>query len=246
MTTAHTGRVVQQPSIPSSFYGMVLKNNANVPVGTTIEVVIEGQVVADSKSLLYEGNSVYTIDVPGNDPGTGHIDGGRPGDTLVFLVNGLEAHETAIWQSGTNIEHNLTILTPATQIPTTSPRLPNQTAVNPSETIMIEENRLQTPVSQATTTPAGFATITALPVENNTRTKTVIPTLNKETPVENNQLIQTEPTNTLQLPRSDQKPGDKSETDLAINEGIRAWPWFVSAGILICVLFGVFRMLFRK
>jgi hypothetical protein len=33
------------PQLPSSFYGTILVNNANVPDGTPVEAVIAGQVV---------------------------------------------------------------------------------------------------------------------------------------------------------------------------------------------------------
>lgn len=246
VSTAHAKRAIQQPSMPSSFYGTVTLNGENVPAGTTIQAVINGQVVATCQSQVHEGVSVYTIDIPSDDPGSTRMTGGRPGDTITFSVNGLEANETTTWRSGTNIEHHLTVLTPATQEPTTTPRLPTQTVVTVSGSMMFEEDREQTPVSQATTTPASLASIPTMPVEASTPPETVMPNPYNEIPVENNQSIQANPTSTHQQAGSDQEPGDKREIDLAIFEGIRAWPWILSTGILIGVLLGMYRMLFRK
>ena len=246
VSTAQAKRAIQQPSMPSSFYGTVTLNGENVPAGTTIQAVINGQVVATRQSQVHEGVSVYTIDIPSDDPGSTRMTGGRPGDTITFSVNGLEANETTTWRSGTNNEHHLTVLTPATHEPTTTPRLPTQTVVTVSGSMMIEENREQTPVSQATTTPANLASIPSLPVEAYTRTETVMPSPKNETPVENIQRIQANPTSTYQQAGSDQEPGDKPEIDLAIIEDTKAWPWILSTGILVGVLFGVYRMLFRK
>ena len=51
------------PPLPSSFYGTVKVNNANVPDGTVIQAVIGGQVYAEGFTQTYQGNSVYALDV---------------------------------------------------------------------------------------------------------------------------------------------------------------------------------------
>jgi hypothetical protein len=58
---------------------------------------------------MHEGNSVYSIAVPGDDPDTLQVEGGVLGDTIVFQVDGANASETGTWQSGTNVELNLTV-----------------------------------------------------------------------------------------------------------------------------------------
>jgi hypothetical protein len=98
------------PPLPSSFYGTVKVNNANVPVGTPIAALINGVPYATANAFLYNGDTVYTLTVPGDDPETqGVIEGGVTGNIIVFRIGTrTTANETAPWQSGTNVERNLT------------------------------------------------------------------------------------------------------------------------------------------
>ncbi len=99
------------PSMPSSFYGLVEENGASVPVGTVISAWINGVQYAETGCLSYDGNSVYAMDVPADDPGTpGTIEGGLEGDSVVFKIGGIEANQTGIWHGGTNQELNLSII----------------------------------------------------------------------------------------------------------------------------------------
>ena len=97
------------PPFPSSFYGTAKVDGMNVPVGAPITAFINGVQVAFSGTSLYEGETVYSLDVPGDDPTTPAIEGGVAGDTIVFLVNGQPAQQTALWQSGSNLMLDLTI-----------------------------------------------------------------------------------------------------------------------------------------
>ena len=102
--------VLALPPLPSGFYGTVKINGKNVPDGTLVSATISGVQYAYTNSQTYQGNSVYSVDVPGDDPSTpGVLEGGVPGDTIVFLVNGAPANETAPWQSGKNIRNNLSL-----------------------------------------------------------------------------------------------------------------------------------------
>ena len=121
------------PPLPSSFYGIVVLNNANLPEGTTIEALINGQVVTTGKTQMYQGQSVYAVDVPGDDLSSGVIEGGRDGEVIAFRVGGNMAEQTSVWKSGTNVQLNLT-----------AGAITNTTAVQPS----------QTPVPTATSTPS--------------------------------------------------------------------------------------------
>ena len=99
------------PSMPSSFYGLVEGNGASVPLGTIISAWINGVQYAETLSLSYDGNSVYAMDVPADDPGTpGTIEGGLEGDLVEFKVGGIKANQTGIWHGGTNQELNLSIM----------------------------------------------------------------------------------------------------------------------------------------
>ncbi len=97
------------PPLPSSFYGTAKYSGANVPLGSVVSARINGVQYAQTTVQVYNGDTVYSLDVPGDDDSTtGVKEGGVPGDTVVFFINGIEADETASWMSGTNVQHNLT------------------------------------------------------------------------------------------------------------------------------------------
>jgi hypothetical protein len=101
------------PPLPSSFYGTVKSNGANIPIGIQVSARINDVPYAISHYTLYQGDTVYSLDVPGDDPGTpGVIEGGIAGDTVVFFVGSKQADQTATWQTGTNIYLNLTVELP--------------------------------------------------------------------------------------------------------------------------------------
>jgi hypothetical protein len=101
------------PPLPSSFYGTVKSNGFNVPSGVRVSARINGILYAMSPYMLYNGDTVYTLNVPGDDPETPNIvEGGVPGDTVVFYVGNTQANQTATWQSGTNVNLNLTVSLP--------------------------------------------------------------------------------------------------------------------------------------
>jgi hypothetical protein len=119
------------PVLPSSFYGVVQYGSGNVADGTLVEAVIGDQVLASATTRTYQGSSVYSIDVRGDDSETTAVDGGRDGDRVQFRVGGVLAKETGIWHGGTNAALNLSV--PASAAlkgpqPTQKPA-PSQTAV---------------------------------------------------------------------------------------------------------------------
>jgi hypothetical protein len=100
------------PPIPSSFYGTVKDGSRNVASGTPITARINGVEYAWTTAMIDNGDSVYTINVPGDDPDTPELDGGIQGDTITFYVDGMEALQTAEWQSATNNQLNLIVSDP--------------------------------------------------------------------------------------------------------------------------------------
>ena len=96
------------PPIPSSFYGTVKVDGVNVADGIIVQALINGQVYAQSVTQTYQGNSVYALDVPGDDTDTPAVDGGHDGDIIQFKIGGNLASQTGIWKSGINISLNLT------------------------------------------------------------------------------------------------------------------------------------------
>lgn len=119
------------PSLPSSFYGTVKINGANTPDGTMVEALINSQVVAQGSSQTYQGDSVYSLDVPGDDSSTTSLEGGREGDAIVFRIGGIMSNEQGAWHSAANVALNLTVdseTTLNTPMPTRTP-LPTQTPI---------------------------------------------------------------------------------------------------------------------
>ena len=107
--------VLAVPPLPSGFYGTISVNGANAPVGARVSAKINGTQYAYTSVLLYQGQTVYSLDVPGDDPATpGVIEGGVQGDIIVFWVAGSPANEVAVWQSGTNVARNLTAVSSLT------------------------------------------------------------------------------------------------------------------------------------
>jgi hypothetical protein len=119
------------PPLPSSFYGTVEVNGDNVPDGTIVRALIDDQVYAEGRTQTYQGDSVYSLDVPGDDTATAARDGGHEGDTIQFEVGEVLADQTGTWHSGANVELNLAASATgplATPPPTPSP-VPTRTPI---------------------------------------------------------------------------------------------------------------------
>lgn len=139
------------PSLPSSFYGMVKINGVNVPDGTVVQALIGGQVYAEVYTQTYQGNSVYALDVRGDDSETAAQDGGREGDAIQFKVGGTSADQTAVWRAGTNVSLDLTASSSG-PIPTpqaTPTPVPTQTAI-----VLIQPSFAPAATGQASSTSA--------------------------------------------------------------------------------------------
>ena len=142
-------------------------NSENVLEGTIIRTLISGRVVATSYAMLVQGESVYAIDVPGDDPTTPEIEGGKEGDMIRFMLAGFLIKETATWQSGTDTEFNLSLTANAT-LP------PPQPTETPTATQTPLPLLTQTPTSLASQTPVNGPT--EYPVEQPTQTPVIGPT----------------------------------------------------------------------
>jgi hypothetical protein len=139
------------PTLPSSFYGTVKVNNANVPDGTVIQALIGGQVYAEGFTQTYQGDSVYSLDVRGDDTDTTPQDGGREGETVQFKIGGVIADQTGVWHIGTNVNLNLTASTskPVAAPQVTPTPVPTQTAI-----VVIQPSPAPATISQNSITPA--------------------------------------------------------------------------------------------
>jgi cell division septation protein DedD len=156
--------VLAIPPLPSSFYGRVQVDADNVPDGTLVRALIDGQVCAREHTQTYQGHSVYSLDVPGDDPDTPTRDGGREGDVIQFEIGGVLADQTGVWHSGTNVERDLSaesagsLATPqATPSPvsTQTPILPSKPS--PTPTTIAQPSTTPSATNQAETNPADNA-----------------------------------------------------------------------------------------
>ena len=119
------------PPLPSSFYGRVQINGGKVPDGTVVQALIEGQVYAEGYTQTYAGDSVYGLDVPGDDPGTSAREGGQDGDVVEFEIGGVLADQSSTWQGSTNVQLDLTTVSdgPLPEPPATPTPMQSQTPV---------------------------------------------------------------------------------------------------------------------
>jgi hypothetical protein len=112
------------PPLPSSLYGKVKVDGANVPDGTLLEAWINERVVASCITQAYQGDSVYSIDIPGDDTSTQEVEGGVEGDVINFKLAGILVDQTAAWHSGTNQNLDLSV--------TSEPTSPSQSTATPT------------------------------------------------------------------------------------------------------------------
>lgn len=150
--------VYAAPPPPHLFYGTVKLSGQNVPDGTWVfAYVMDGDtrvMCGHTQTFTYLEDSVYALNVKGDDPETPEKDGAHPGDTVYFLIgeepNQVLANETGIWHSTDSTNLNLT----GTAIPT------------------------PTPTATYTPTPVATATPTATP----TRVRVFLPLIYKAYP----------------------------------------------------------------
>lgn len=137
------------PPLPSSFYGTVKINNMNVPDGTLVQALIDGQVFGEIRTTTYQGGSIYALDVRGDDSTTTEREGGREGETIQFRIGNILTGQTGTWHTGITLNINLSVQssTPlATPPPTLTPQF-TQTAIHPPSA---------TPFKAKTSTPASI------------------------------------------------------------------------------------------
>jgi hypothetical protein len=171
--------VLAIPPLPSSFYGTVKVNNANVPDGTVIQAIVGVQVYAEGFTQTYQGNSVYALDVQGDNTDTAAQDGAREGDTVQFKIGGVVADQTAVWHTGTNLNLDLTASSsgPTSKPQATHTPVPTQTAI-----VVIQPSSIPTAIGQASSTseiiiqPSQVATQPPRPSQTLTKPSQPLPT----------------------------------------------------------------------
>lgn len=123
------------PPLPAGFYGTVTDNGEPVAAGTVVSAWINDVLYAQTPTFLFNGDAVYVLDVPGDDPETQDVvEGGTSDDMISFKVGEQTVAQTAAWQSGTNVALNL-------QIPQTTPTItltgPTSAQMGTSTTLFI-------------------------------------------------------------------------------------------------------------
>jgi hypothetical protein len=117
LALANITNAIAVPPIANSFYGTVKVNGANIPAGTSVTAWCLSVQYASSAYMTYNGDTVYALNVPGDDLSTtGVVEGCTSGQTITFKIGQLVANQTWSWSAGSNIQLNLT----ATGLPSQS------------------------------------------------------------------------------------------------------------------------------
>lgn len=113
------------PPLPMRAYGMVAVDGGNVPDGTLVSAICDGEIYGFSITSLIDGQSVYSLFISGDDPNTPEREGCLIGNTVSFVITlgGLDliAGETATWVSGDVANINLTAQSPVSSSPSPRP-----------------------------------------------------------------------------------------------------------------------------
>jgi hypothetical protein len=100
------------PGIPSSFYGSVMLNGKDAPTTANVSAWIGDRQVAQQPIKLDHGRAYYAVNVPADNPATPVVEGGKPGDTIAFRVDHAKATQQGTWQSGSNVQLDLSAAAP--------------------------------------------------------------------------------------------------------------------------------------
>ena len=164
---------VTPPDIESplqSFSGNAYVDGRNAPLGAIITAVGNGQVI---HRALVNTQGQYNLRIPGD---------AIPGTQVTFAINGLIAAETAVLQSGGNVNLNLSANSqglPPQPAPTSAPR-PQPTATQaPAPTTGAQTEATQAPAPTAAPQPTvpPLHTSTPLPTPTPEPTSTPPPSL---------------------------------------------------------------------
>ncbi len=144
------------PPVACNFWGTVKLNGQNVPDGTVVSVWSDDWSVKweETPTFTYDGSSTYNININGDDPETGPIEGPTAGETVRFKIGGDDANESSTWQEAGTVQADLTG-TGATPTPSHTPT-EGPTATNtltPTLTGTATETPLVTPTYTPTPRP---------------------------------------------------------------------------------------------
>jgi len=95
------------PTLPSAFWGTVKYNGSNVANGTVVQAWISDTLIVSATTTTYDGSSVYSLDIPADDPLTGTKEGGVDGEAVRFKFGANWADQRGTWQTGGVVNLNL-------------------------------------------------------------------------------------------------------------------------------------------
>ena len=100
------------PPNPLGIAGTVKRNGVNAPLDAVVSALCDGISYATSGIILFEDETWYSLDIPGDDPGTGGVkEGCSQGETVEFYIDELQADQTVLWSS-TSYRLDLTYTAP--------------------------------------------------------------------------------------------------------------------------------------
>jgi hypothetical protein len=105
--TTYANMPKSPPTLPSSFWGTVTINGANVPDGTVVTAWAGNTQLASDVTRTINGASVYTFDILADDPNTTAKDGAVHGEQITFKMGALPTSNSAMWQSGMSVNVDL-------------------------------------------------------------------------------------------------------------------------------------------
>jgi hypothetical protein len=91
--------------LPMRLYGMVQLDGADVPAGTEVSAVIEGNTYTTTTPSIY-GSSTYSLQITAP-AGVVYSEG----TTITFVIDGYVADQTSMWVTGANLSFDISAST---------------------------------------------------------------------------------------------------------------------------------------
>jgi len=83
------------PALPHYLYGVI-----NASSGDVMVAFVSSQEIAHTTVFVADGQNVYRMALPADDPNTPAREGARENEVIAFAVNGYPLLEKVIWHSG--------------------------------------------------------------------------------------------------------------------------------------------------
>jgi hypothetical protein len=97
------------PIIPDQVYGLVRVNNIYVPAGTLVSAWCGGTKYAEKATVDDNGETWYSLDIPGDEPLTPAKEGCSSGETISFKIASDIADQQKAWAEGNSTQLDLSL-----------------------------------------------------------------------------------------------------------------------------------------